>query len=262
MVSQSIIIFLVGAMAFCILLPIISVIYFKKKEHFSIKTVVFGSLGFFVFAMVLERLLHSVVISTKIIKLNTISFAIYGALAAGIFEEVGRFVMFKLFLKNNREWKDGLGYGLGHAGIETLLVGALSYLNVIVMSFAINSGKINDLLKNQDTATIETVKNSLVNATLLTTSMGILERVFAFVIQISLTFLVLYAIRERKNIYLLLAILFHALIDFAPALYQMKFITNLYVIEGIVFIFAFMSFIFIMKSKSLFYDNTQIQISK
>lgn len=258
MVSQSTIILEIVAMVFCILLPIISVIYFKKKEHFSMKPVFIGVLGFFLFAMVLEQILHGVVISTKTIKLNTIAFAIYGALAAGVFEEVGRFVMFKFLLKNNREWKDGLGYGLGHAGIETLLVGAMSYLNALVMSLAINSGTINDLLKNQDATAIETIKNSLVNVTLLATSMGVFERIFAFIIQLALTFIVLYAIRERKNIYLLVAILIHALIDFAPALYQMKFITNLYLIEGIVFIFAVMGLIFIMKSKSLFNNNSQI----
>jgi uncharacterized membrane protein YhfC len=262
MVSQGTIISEIVAMVFCILLPIISLIYFKRKEHFSIKPVLIGALGFFIFALVLEQMLHSVVISTKIIKVNTFAFAIYGALAAGVFEEVGRFVMFKFLLKNNREWKDGLGYGLGHAGIETLFVGAMSYINALVMSLAINSGTINELLKNQDAATIETVKNSLVNSTLLTTSMGVFERIFAFIIQIALTFIVLYAIRERKNIYLLVAILIHALIDFAPALYQMKFITNLYLIEGIVFVFAVISFIFIMKSKSLFNVKEQIEISK
>lgn len=262
MVSQSIISLEIGAMVFCMLFPILLVIYFKRKERFSIKTVVIGSLGFFLFAMILESLLHSVVISTKIIKMNTIPFAIYGALAAGVFEEVGRFVMFKFFLTKNRQWKDGLGYGLGHAGIETVLVGALSYLNVIVMSLAINSGTIVDLLKNQDAAAIETIKNSLVNVTLLATSMGVFERIFAFIIQIALTFIVLYAIKERKNIYLLVAILIHALIDFAAALYQIKFITNLYVVEGIVLIFAIIGFIFIMKSKSLFNENTGIQISK
>jgi len=257
-VSQSIIISTIVAMVFCILFPIISVIYFKKKEQFSMKTVFIGTLGFFLFAMVLEQILHSVVISTRIIKLNTITFAIYGALAAGVFEEVGRFVMFKFFLKGNRQWKDGLGYGLGHAGIETILVGALSYLNALIMSLAVNSGTINDLLKNQAATSIETVKNSLINATLIGTSMGIFERIFAFIIQIALTFIVLYAIRERKNIYLFVAILIHALIDFAPALYQIKFITNLYLIEGIVFIFAVVGFMFIIKSKSLFNDNTQI----
>lgn len=262
MVSQSIIILIIVAIVFCTLFPIISVIYFKKKEHFSIKTVVIGSLGFFLFVMLLENLLHSLVISTKIIKVNTITFAIYGALAAGVFEEVGRFVMFKSFLKKNRQWKDGLGYGLGHAGIETLLIGALSYLNALMMSLAINSGTINNLLKNQNPSEIETIKSSLVNMTLFATSMGVFERVFAFTIQIALTFIVLYAIRERRNIYLLVAILLHALVDSAPALYQMKFITNLYAIEGIVLTFAILGFIFIMKSKSLFNDKVQIEISK
>jgi uncharacterized membrane protein YhfC len=252
MVSQSTIISSIVALIICMLFPIILVIYFKKKEGFSIKNVFIGILGFFIFALVLENLLHSVIITTKIIKLNTIAFAIYGAIAAGVFEELGRFVMFKFFLKRNRQWKDALGYGLGHAGIETLIIGGISYLNTVIMSSAINSGTINELLKNQDAATIETAKNSLINVTLLATSMGVFERIFAFIIQLALTFIVLYAIREKKNIYLLVAILIHALVDFAPALYQMKYITNLYFIEGLLCIFAIIGFIFIMKSKSLF----------
>ncbi|MFT5874303.1 MAG: putative membrane protein YhfC [Clostridium sp.] len=252
MVSQSLIIFLIFAMVFCIAFPIILLIYFKKKEHFSIKPVLIGALGYFVFVLVLEAILHNVVISAKIIKVNTITFAIYGALAAGVFEEVGRFIMFKFILKKNRKWKDGLGYGLGHAGIETILLGGMLYINNLVMSLAVNSGTINELLKKQDDAVVETIKNSLTNANLLATSMGIFERIFAFIIQLALTFVVLYAIREKKNIYLLVAILIHALVDFAPALYQMKFITNLYFIEGLVFIFAVVGFIFILKSKSLF----------
>ena len=262
MVSQSTIISAIVAMVICIVFPIVLVIYFKKKEKFQIKPVFIGILGFFLFAMVLEQILHSIVISTKIIKLNTITFAIYGALAAGVFEEVGRFVMFKFFLKSNRLWKDGLAYGLGHAGIETILVGAFSYLNALIMSLAINSGKINELLKAQDASSVETIKNSLANMTLLATSMGVIERIFAFAIQIALTFIVLYAIRERKNIYLIIAILIHALIDFAPALYQMKFITNVYFIEGIIFIFAIFAYIFIKKSKALFNNISKIEISQ
>lgn len=255
MVSQSIIISSIVAMIFCILLPIMLVIYFNKKEKFPIKTVFIGISGFIVFSLFLEQILHGAVISTGIIKVNTITFAIYGALAAGIFEEVGRFVMFKYFLKKNKMWKDGLGYGLGHAGIEMILIGAISYFNIFIMSRAINAGTINKLLRTQDVILINNVKNSVKNVTLLATSTGVVERLFAFVIQIALTFIVLYAIRERKNIYLILAILIHALVDFAPALYQIKVITNVYIVEGIVFIFAIIGFVFIMKSKSLFNEK-------
>ncbi|SHI82932.1 Uncharacterized membrane protein YhfC [Clostridium cavendishii DSM 21758] len=260
MVNQSIIITMIVATVISILLPITLMLYWKRKEKFQIKTFFLGMLGFFLFAMILERILHTVVISTKVIPVNTIYFAIYGALAAGVFEEVGRFVIFKFFLKNNREWKDGLGYGLGHAGIEMILLGGLTFVNYIVVALAINSDKLDKLLQGQNAEAVTNLKNTILNLTAPEIAMGIGERILALVLQLAFSFIVLYAIRERKNIYLLIAILVHALVDFVPALYQMNLISNIYFVEGIVFIFSILAFIFVIKSKAIYRNNKQLGI--
>ena len=90
------------------------------------------------------------------------------------------------------------------------------------------------------------------NATPLMLGVGGFERIFAFIIQIGFTFVVFYGIKKRENIYLLYAILLHALVDFFPALYQVKIISNVFVVEGILVVFAVIALIFIIKSKRIF----------
>jgi len=200
MISNIVVVSMIFGMFFCLIFPAVILICLKKKEHFKMKPVLTGALFFIVFALILEQMFHKFVITSKIIPVNTIGFTVYAALAAGVFEETGRFIAFKTFLKKNTEWKDGLGYGIGHGGIEAILIGGLSYLNSVALALAINSGTLNALVKGQDSSVIENLKNSLMNITSQMIAIGIAERVFAFVIQMALTFVVLYGIRKRKNI--------------------------------------------------------------
>ncbi|WP_291583611.1 YhfC family intramembrane metalloprotease [Clostridium sp. UBA6640] len=216
--------------AMCFLFPIIILIYFKKKEKINLKPVIIGAIVFFIFTQILERLLHMVVIGNNLIK-NPILFSIYGALAAGIFEEVGRFIAFKTVLKNNHEWKDGIAFGIGHGGIEAIIIGVVSNVQFIIYSNLIN---------------IQTSASNFI--------ISFTERIFAFGIQIALTMIVLYAIKYRKNIYLFIAILIHAVIDFPAALYQMKII-NLFIAESIIFLFFIISLIYLGKTKKIFTDQ-------
>ena len=77
---------------------------------------------------------------------------------------------------------------------------------------------------------------------------GSLERIMALVLQIAFTMLVLYAVKQKKYIFLVYAILFHALVDFFAALYQTKTI-NIFVAEGITLLFTIGAIILIRKMK-------------
>ena len=78
--------------------------------------------------------------------------------------------------------------------------------------------------------------------------LGSLERIMALVLQIAFTMLVLYAVKQKKYIFLVYAILFHALVDFFAALYQTKTI-NIFVAEGITLLFTIGAIILIRKMK-------------
>lgn len=237
--------------ALCIVLG--TFIYFRKKEKISIKPVIVGIVTFLFFTQVLEKSLHMVVMKNNLFT-TAISFTIYGALAAGIFEEVGRFIMFKVFLKNNRKWKDGIAFGIGHGGIEAIFIGVISTINSIAMAALINAGTFEKTLGSKlPPESIAQLKATLTGPSHVFLAAGF-ERTFAFIIQIALTMIVLYAIRSRKIIYLFAAIILHALIDVPAALYQTKIITNLWALEGFLLIYAVISLLYIIKSKKIFRD--------
>ena len=78
--------------------------------------------------------------------------------------------------------------------------------------------------------------------------LGSLERIMALVLQIAFTMLVLYAVKQKKYIFLVYAILFHAFVDFFAALYQTKTI-NIFVAEGITLLFTIGAVVLIRKMK-------------
>lgn len=256
MVGSSSIITLIIAMVICFLFPIAFAIYFKLKHKISLKPVFTGVAVFIIFVLILEQILHFFVLQKGLIT-NPILITVYGALAAGVFEEGGRFIAFSTILKDKREWKDGIAYGIGHGGIEAMLVGGFSYLSNLIYSNLINSGMFDTVLGTQlpeeQLSQLHALKEALVGLPWTTVMIGAFERIFAFGIQIALTLIVLYAIRNKKFIYVLVAVLFHALIDFPAALFQMG-ILNLYIVETIIFAIFIISVIFTIKSRKLFDD--------
>lgn len=233
-----------------ILFPVGLLVYFRKKEHTDYKSVIVGAIIWIVFSQILEKSLNLTVIGTPLYKM-AIPFAIYGALAAGVFEETGRFIAFKYFLKNNRNWKDGVAYGIGHGGIEAVLIGGIAGISNLSYSILINNGTFDKLISTKlPAATAATLKSSLLAAPSYLFGMAGVERVFAVIFHIGMSLLVLYGIRNRKNIYLLYAIIAHALFDFIPALYQVHIVKSIWLVEGVIGIMAVIVVICIRKTKS------------
>jgi uncharacterized membrane protein YhfC len=221
--------------------------YSRKKFDISIKTVLIGALTWFVFSQILEKILHLIVFSKTDLINHPWMFSIYGALAAGVFEEYGRYFAFKKLLKKYHEWKDGLGYGIGHGGFEAILLGitmpllvvSLSKTNIENVSMASNASAqvINGLLQNANNYMFWIV--------------GSLERIMAVILHITLSFIVLYAVRIKNIKYLFLAVGYHALVDFPAALYQGG-ILNLATVEAILFAFTLLNLYLLKISKKYF----------
>lgn len=197
----------------------------RKRERFSIRAVWVGALVFFVFSQVLEKILHLIVLQGKTephgLLANPLLFAVYGALAAGVFEEVGRYFGFRILLKHNRKRRDGIAYGLGHGGFEAIFIAVMASVQTLVYAVLINTGKFEQTLGGKTSPDVlAEIKSKLLNASLYEFFLGGLERVPALFIQIALSLIVLYAVRAKKKRVLVYAILLHALVDFTPALYQ------------------------------------------
>jgi uncharacterized membrane protein YhfC len=253
MVSNLTIIFIAISAIISIILPVVAAIYFYKKYKISFKNVAVGALIFFVFVIILEALMHRYILitntTTSMFFSNPWLYAIYGAFAAGIFEETGRFVGYRFLLKGRTERKDALAYGIGHGGLEAILLGGITSIQNLVFAIMINNGTLAAKLPE---VTAQQIHNSLISTSSYLFLLGGFERAFAFTIQILLSLVVLYGIKERKYIYLLYAILIHAAIDFPAALFQKGVITNMWILEGMYALVALICLILIIKSKKYY----------
>ncbi|CCQ97052.1 Uncharacterized membrane protein YhfC [[Clostridium] ultunense Esp] len=205
--------------------PLFLLIYLIRKEKISIRTVFIGALVFILFSQILEKSMHLYLLVQNQTTANFFKqpflYALYGGLAAGIFEEVGRYLAFRYALKGKMERKEGLALGLGHGGIEAVLIGGLPAIQAIFLSMMINQGTLESSLNGQVPAEmIASIKTSLTVTPPYLFYLGGMERMIALIIQIAMSLLVLLAVRKRNLRYLLYAIFAHAAIDFPVGLSQ------------------------------------------
>lgn len=219
-VSTASIIAMVFTLLICVLLPIAACIITvrKWKGKIRISSFFIGAATFILFAMILERILHTIVLGATgtLLTGSLWLYAIYGGLAAGLFEETGRFLAMKFCMKNTLNRENAILYGIGHGGIEAILVVGMTYVNNLIYSLLINSGSLASLLSVYDTDTQQTILQQL---TLLGATpsylfyMAGVERIGAMLLHVVLSYLVYLAVRNRKAGLYVLSILLHALMD-------------------------------------------------
>ena len=202
--------------------PFLLAFWLVKKYKVNPVTILLGAGVFILFALVLESLLHVVVLKGPAgpsIVGNTLYYALYGGLAAGIFEETGRFVAMKWLLrKRSDKALNAIGYGIGHGGIEMLMIFGVTMVSNLVIAIMINTGHSDVLLatvppESQAMALgqFEGIKAITAGSLLI----GFWERISALVLQLGLSMLVWSAVRRGgKWLWFFPAtILLHAFVD-------------------------------------------------
>lgn len=222
------------ATLFVAVLPITIYRRLRKPFRFDWRDTISGVAVFALFATVLERGLNDFVLhqnpATAQLFENPLAFVLYGALAAGICEEVGRYIAMRMLarrggrLPNTPVDSTGLAYGIGHGGAEAWFVGVLVQLQWIFFAVLANRGELDTHLSN---LTMDSVlRVHLVLATLSPLQAGIfaLERTAAFVFQIGLSVLMWRGVQAGRKSILPLAIVLHALIDVPAAMFQARLV--------------------------------------
>ena len=246
MVSKLTIAMIIINMSLGVLIPIVLLVYFKKKYQASIKSFLVGCAVMFLFAMVLEQLVHSVVLGSSIggtIQGNIWLYALYGALMAGLFEETGRFLAMRYVLKKEHgNVHNALMYGAGHGGFEMFVILSLGMINNLIYSVMIHLGQTQTLLEPLDEAarvTLQTAFDTLIQTPSWHFLLSPMERLAAITAQIALSVIVWYAAagKKCKGSLLVLAILLHAILD-AVAVLAAKSGMSLIVVEIFVWMIA------------------------
>ena len=212
-----------------LVLPIVILVVARRRWRFSLWSATVGALVFVVFALLLEGGLHALVF-TAIPNLPSkpMLYTIYAALAAGVFEELGRVCGFAVLRASDRRPDDvgrALGAGIGHGGIEAMLLVGVGMVSSLVTSVSIiNAGTSEAFLAGLPDAQRDIVARqfeSLINTPAPFYLLSIGERTIAIALHIALSVLVWMAFTGRvRRWWILGAILAHALADAGAALYQ------------------------------------------
>ena len=190
------------------LLPIlIGCYYWRKKEQFSsfrlgvfcfiITQVILRPIFLYVIGMLyppMQKLVESSIF-------HSILVVILAALSAGLFEEIGRYVVWKKRRHDAPSYQDAIAFGLGHGGCEAVLaLGLPLFLSIF--------GWVK--------AEIPTEWNL--------TSLGlIINRPIALIVHTVLTLIVFYGTKKGKKewVFVILAILLHFVLNLMGGIIQL-----------------------------------------
>ncbi|NIF54729.1 YhfC family intramembrane metalloprotease [Burkholderia sp. Ax-1724] len=245
-------------------------IYRQLRKPLALKPrdAIAGVAVFALFAMVIERALHDYLLrgnqTTAAFLSHPLAFVVYGALAAGICEEVGRFVGMRFLVRRamakaaagtprvaagegrpdaKADLKiragaqasartaalradDGaaLSYGLGHGGAEAWMVGVLVQFQWMLFAILENRGQLSGYLGDLPDEAVMRIHLILASLTPQMAGVFAIERAAALVFQIGLSVLMWRGMQAGWRGILPLAIVLHALIDVPAALFQARLV--------------------------------------
>ncbi len=238
-----------AAVLLIILITAGALIFFKKKTKGDIMPAVIGAGTFIVFALILESILHNIVLAAagKDTFMNMWFYAIYGGLAAGLFEETGRLLSMRFLMKKSLKKENAVMFGIGYGCTEMLLLIGINYVSYIVTAVMINTGAFEASLAGMDEALIQQTADQL--SVLWTTPsymfiVSLMERILALFLQVCLSYVVYRAVKERKPVLYGIAVLIHFLVDAGTVLLSKT--VPLYAVEtalaAVVVVFAVIIF--------------------
>lgn len=231
MISVPSIIFVLISLFICLALPAVLALVLILKHKASWKAFVLGIAVFTVFQFLTRvPILNALQGEPSYIlfaQTNTILYGILLALSAGVFEETGRLVGMRFFMQKDLTWKNGLTFGLGHAGVEAFVLVGIPYVGVLA---GLLSGDL--------------AYAAVPPATFL---LGGVERLLTIAFHIGMTMLVLYAVKRREIRWFIFAILFHTAADTIAVLFAGG---DAWMLEGIVAIFAALGVYIVVRFKN------------
>lgn len=212
-----------------IAVPVCLAVFLVRKHRARLSSILIGAGTFILFALVLESILHQLVLKGphgSDILGNTLLYALYGGLAAGVFEETGRFLSMKFLMKKEPSKPlPGIAYGVGHGGAEMLIIFGITMINNLVISALINSGQADAIfakVPEEAAGQLQAQLDQLQTLGAGTLLIGLWERFSALILHLGLSMLVWVAVRKGgKWLWLFpAAIVLHAIVDAGAVLLQ------------------------------------------
>lgn len=257
-VSNSAIMGMVCSLAISFLFPIALLIYWKISKKPKLVSFFIGAGVFIVFALVLEQILHTVVMmavgggdllaGNEKMSSNIWLYGLYGGICAAVFEEVGRFLAMKFCMKKFLDKENAIMYGIGHGGIEAMIIIGLAEISNIATALAVNSGAIDVILGavsgEQKDALYEQISGLWTTPASGFYFAGV-ERIIAITLHICLSYMVYRFVKYNEKKCFVIALAAHFLIDFVTVI--LGSVAPIAVLEAILAVAVVVFLVFVVK---------------
>lgn len=268
MVSTATIITCVISLLVCLVLPVAVAGAFtlKNKKQGIVSAWLLGAAGFFV-TQILIRVPILTVLQTRswfmeLSKSHLFAFSFLLAFTAGLFELAGRFAVAKIMAKKNLTWKRSLAAGLGHGGIEAIVIVGIAYVNNLAYIALINAGAFDALLAEAagmgvDVSALELIRDQLITYSPAMFLLGGFERILAMTAHAAMSVLVCWGVaRKKTGVCVLACLAIHTFIDLTAGLTQALPVSVAYpIVYSILIAVAVASLLILKKIRRVWKEN-------
>lgn len=224
MVPASTVFFCVLTLFVSLILPLLALVIFaaKHRKQGIVSAWLLGAAGFFV-TQILIRLPILTALQgrdwfLKFAQDHVFGYAFSLAFTAGLFELAGRLATAKL-MRRRLTCRRSLAAGLGHGGIEAMLLIGMTYVNNLIYIVMINTGSFDAMVAQTAAMGVDVAQLELIRTQFLTTSpllfaLAGLERLLAMTGHAAMSMVVCYGVAHRKVLPCVLICLgIHTLMD-------------------------------------------------
>ena len=244
-ISSALIATTIVAIVFEIVFPLVLAWLAARRLGVSWRYFAYGALIFFLFQIISRVPLMQLAQALLAERLRAsqallFAWASFAALTAGLFEEVGRYVGYRWLMgREEKTWAKGVMYGLGHGGIESmLLIAGLTALTLIQLLALAQSDLSTLPLSDEQRTQVAQQLAALSSQPAWAGLAGAWERAWSILFHVGMSVLVLQVFRRGSLAWLWLAVGLHALVDWVvaalPLLVPIEPMARLLAIEGFV----------------------------
>lgn len=200
-----------------VILPLAAAWFVSRRLNVSWRYFVYGAVIFLIFQLITRVPIVLAIQGVLATQLQASRPLLFGwlatlALTAGLAEEIGRYVGYRWLFREEKTWSRAVMYGLGHGGLESMVLVAgltlLGLINLLALS-AVDLAALTDeqrALARQQLAAVAAQPDWL-------PLVGAWERLWTLPVHVALSVMVVQVFRRGQIWWLWLAIATHTLVN-------------------------------------------------
>ncbi|MBS5215096.1 MAG: YhfC family intramembrane metalloprotease [Clostridiales bacterium] len=237
-ISGTTIMCLLLAAAGCIALPLSTLLIYRKKTNAQWFPFLAGMVSYLFFVIMLEQMLHMICLGinspiAEMMEQYPLFYAAYLCVTAALFEEGGRYFMFRMLLKKKRGRETAVTFGIGFTIIETLSV-IVTILGMVFVAVTIKNGGVEAYLSGvapEDLAQTKEAVQNFIGTNPVSFLAPFIERIPSLLTSVGLSVFVFAAVWAKRPSLFGAAVGFHILQTSFWGLYQAGILNQTMIVE-------------------------------